>query len=337
MVPALCELHLHLDGSLNILWAYQTALKRKAIEPDVSFEDFYHILYRTDYASRQDGFRKFEVTCDCLQTKEDLHDASYNLAHELHDLGMIYAEIRFAPQQHCKKGLTQDDAVKAVISGLEDAAVDFPDLHCHILNCMMHKGDSALFNDAENRETIEVTRKNLGQYVAGLDLAGYENNCPLEDYAYLFETARSYGIPYTIHAGEMGNGANVHKAIEMKADRIGHGVDCVQNEAWLKEVVDLQIPLEVCVTSNCKHNVPYGDHPIRRLLAAGANVSINSDNMMFANTCAHHEYLLLSRLGVSDSDLIRCTYNAINAAFCSEEEKKQLRKEAEKRYAAYEK
>ncbi|MEE3487493.1 MAG: adenosine deaminase [Bulleidia sp.] len=333
MVPALTELHLHLDGSLYLPWAYETAKRQKAVKDDCTFEDFYMMMYRTDYKTTEEAFLKFDLTCACMQTKKDLHDSVYYLARELQDLGIIYAEVRFASQQHCLGGLSQDEVVSAVLSGVSDAARDYPRVMIRIINCLMHKGNSAKDNDAQNRETIEVTGKYLGKGVVGLDLAGYENNCPFEEYAYLFEIARGYGIPYTIHAGEMGEGKHVMQALDMHADRIGHGIDCVQDESWLKRIVEEQVPLEVCPTSNLSFGFTYVSHPVRQLLEAGAKVTINSDNMMFSQTCASNEYLILSRMGVSDAQLMQCTYNAIDAAFCTEEEKKDLRRRAAEIYA----
>ena len=210
---------------------------------------------------------------------------------------------------------------------------DYPGILCKLINCLMHKGNAASVNDAENRETIRVTKKFLGNEVVALDLAGYENNCPFEDYAYLFEIARKENIPYTIHAAEMGIGAHIIDALNMKPRRIGHGFQCTQNDEWLQRVVDEQIPLEVCVTSNTTSNpISYAQHPIRKLINAGAKITLSSDNIIFSNTDAENEHRLLKRLGVSEEELIKTTYNSIDAAFCSDEEKAMLRKKADEFY-----
>ena len=147
-------------------------------------------------------------------------------------------------------------------------------------------------------------------------------------YAPLFEIAREQGIPYTIHAGEMGDGSHVPMAIGMGAYRIGHGINCVHDPAWLAEVVEKQIPLEVCVTGNTigMFNRKYCDHPIRQLLEAGVKVTINTDNMTFSETDLANEYAQLRALGISMDTLKRCAQNSIDAAFCSEETKDMLRK-----------
>ena len=110
MTTGKIDLHLHLDGSLNIRWAYEKALLREAIDKDMSFEEFYDILYMRNKGHSAENFKKFEILCDVLQTREDLFEATYDLCKRQNDLDMYYIEIRFASQQHCLKGLSQRDA-----------------------------------------------------------------------------------------------------------------------------------------------------------------------------------------------------------------------------------
>lgn len=322
MNTAKVELHLHLDGSLNLKWAYEKALLRNVIDKDMTFEEYYQIMF-SHSVNTAAGFKKFDILCDVLQLREDLFEATYNLVKRLDELGLIYAEIRFASQQHCKEGLSQYDALKAVVDGANKAMAECG-IKVNIINCLMHKGESAQFNYEQNLETIYATKKLLGKGACALDLAGYENNCDFNDYAPLFEIARNEGIPYTIHAGEMGIGEHVLDAINMGASRIGHGIDCVQDEKYLKAVVDSQIPLEVCVSSNIRPGGDYSKHPIRTLIENGVNVTINTDNMIFSKSDLINEHNQLWMIGVSEEQLRQCTINAINAAFVDDETKKEL-------------
>ncbi|MBR3310928.1 MAG: hypothetical protein IKG15_03780 [Solobacterium sp.] len=324
MNTARIDLHLHLDGSLNIRWAYEAALHQGVIEPACTFEDFYHILFEKNFASRKESFRKFELVCDILQHREDLYEASYSLVRTLRERGLIYAEIRFASQQHTKGGLTQKEALKAVIDGAEQAKRDYPGIETGIIDCLMHKGEDALCNWEQNLESIYAVKEYLGRGAAGLDLAGFENNCPFRDYAPLFQKAREFNIPYTMHAGEMGIGEHVLDALKMGANRIGHGINCIQKPEYLKAVLDSQIPLEICVSSNIKTTLDYASHPVRFLLKQGANITINSDNMIFAKTDLANEHSQLRMIGVSEEQLRQCTMNAARAAFCSEEIREKL-------------
>ena len=318
------ELHLHLDGSFNIRWAYEKSLQRGVIPAETLFRDYYNMLFASNTLPHSQSITKFDLTCSILQLAEDLEEATYDLVRRLHEQGIWYAEIRFASQQHMKCGLSQKEALHAVIKGAENGMRDFPGIKVGIIDCLMHKGENAYANWQENLDTIEAVKEYLGKGAVGLDLAGYENNGDYRLYAPLMEIARKEGIPFTMHAGEMGNGEHVIDALEMGAGRIGHGVNCVQKKEWLDRITDAQIPLEVCVTSNVKRTMNYGEHPILTLLEQGAVVTLNSDNMMFARTNARNEHYQLKMLGVSDAVLEQCTRNAFNAAFCDDETKAAL-------------
>lgn len=327
MKYAKIDLHLHLDGSLNMPWAWETAKKRGVVAPDCTFEEYYDIMHRTEFRTREERMTRFDFPIAIMQTKEDLAASMYHLVETLAEKEVYYAEIRFAPQQHLKEGLTQREVVDAVLSGMNQAKADFPEIEVGLINCLMHKGENALANWDANLETIQVTKDTLGKGVVALDLAGYENNGDFNLYAPLFEMARELEIPYTIHAGEMGDGSHVPMAIAMGAWRIGHGINCVQKPEWLAEVVEKQIPLEVCLSGNVssmKSN--YAAHPVRKLLAAGVKVTLNTDNMTFVKTDLDNEYSQMRALGVSLEQLEQCARNSIDAAFCSEEVKEKLRK-----------
>ncbi|MBQ3295720.1 MAG: hypothetical protein IJH00_04520 [Erysipelotrichaceae bacterium] len=324
MNTAKIDLHLHLDGSLNIMWAYKKAIQRNVVEKNTTFEEFYDLLFSNNGFHSAQSIRKFELVCDLLQDYEDLEDASYDLARRMNDLGIIYTEIRFASQQHCKKGLSQYEALKAVIDGANRAMNEYP-IKVGIINCLMHKGDSASFNYKENMETIEVTEQLIGKGAVGLDLAGFENNCDYNEYAPLFKIAKKKGIPFTMHAGEMGIGEHILDALKMEPDRIGHGINCIQDERYIRALYERQIPLEVCVSSNVKVDRNYASHPIREMIERGLKVTINTDNMIFSRTDTVNEHNQLRMIGLDDETLMKCTMNALDAAFCDEKTKQELK------------
>lgn len=331
MKTARIDLHLHLDGSIDLPWAYEVAQKQKAFGWDLSYDQYYQSMYDTVYKNREEGFKKFELTCAVLQTKESLYEAAYRLVKKLAAQDLLYAEIRFASQQHCLRGLTQKEALKAVCDGVQAANRDYPSIIARVIDCLMHKGNSAKVNEVENFETIEAVKDLMSEgIVVGLDLAGYENNCPLSEYQPLFAKAKEYGIPYTIHAGEMGNGENVVTALDMSADRIGHGIYCAANPDWLQKAADSGKLFEVCLSSNCKKR-EFIQHPIRQMLQANLKVSFCCDNMMFSRTNLAYEHELLKGLGISEQQLMQANAYAIEAAFCDEQTKaivKQRLKEA---------
>ncbi len=322
---ALIDLHLHIDGSLNIRWMYERALLRGISSKDTSFSDYYDTLFPVEQ-SGEALFRKFDVPLAVMQCEEDIHDACYTLVKEIAEEGLLYAELRFGPQLHTRNGLTQEEALVAALQGTGDAMRDYPTIKVNLLNAFMHAGDSAKVNEKENLETLRLTEKYLGQGVAGLDLAGYENNCDLYEYAPLFAAAKEKNIPYTIHAGEMGNGANVLKAIGMGAKRLGHGIFAIQDPSYIKAILENDVTLEVCVTSNRSFGFSYATHPIRELIGQGVKVTINTDDGMFDLNDLAYEYFVLKKIGMTEEQFRQCVLNAVDAAFLNDTEKAELRK-----------
>ena len=320
------ELHLHLDGSVYMPWAWKKAVERGVVKSDCTFEEYYDMMSFREDCTLEEVFKKFDFPIAIMQTRQDLSESIYYLIKHLNDLGHIYAEIRYASQQHTLEGLTQEETIEALIDGMEKAKKDFPDVEVGLINCLMHKGENALFNMEANHEALEASKKYLGKGLVAVDLAGFENNGDFKLYAPLFEKAKELGLPYTIHAGEMGMGEHVHDAIMMGTKRIGHGINCIQKEEWLQEVIDHDVTLEICLSSNCGTERNFASHPVRKLMAAGVKVTLNSDNMNFSKTNLVNEYNYMRSLGVSEEDLMKCTLNAVDAAFCSEETKEKLRK-----------
>ncbi len=319
------DLHLHIDGSLNIAWMYERARKRKVIPDDMSFEDYYLTLIPSGEDIKA-VFDRFDVPLAIMQCEEDIHDCCYELLKEISRDNVIYAELRFAPQLHTREGLSQEEALRAAIKGVEDAMDDYP-VTANILVALMHQGDSAAVNYDENMESLLLCEKYIGHCVCGLDLAGFENNCDLDEYAPLFKIAKEKEIPFTIHAGEMGNGENVRKALNMGADRIGHGINSIQDETIVEELVKTQIPLEICVTSNLYFGFTYASHPIHELIRRGCKITICTDDMSFCLNNMAYEYNMLNKVGISDEMLDQFTLNSIEAAFISEADKEVLRKQ----------
>ena len=181
---------------------------------------------------------------------------------------------------------------------------------------------------AENDYSYYACNNLACLYANGYGLSDYEQSGyrRFDIAVSLFEKAREYGIPYTIHAGEMGDGSHVLDALKMKAYRIGHGINCVDRPEWVKAMADSQIPMEVCVSSNVGDLRHYAAHPVRKMLEAGCKVTLNSDNMMFSRTNIVNEHLQMKSLGISDDILKQCTKNAVEAAFCDEATKKGILK-----------
>lgn len=318
----LIDLHLHLDGSISLNSARELAAIEE-IELPVGDKDLMQCLtVSKDCRNLNDYLEKFALPCSLLQSKESISKAVYNLCKELMEEGYIYAEIRFAPQLSCKKGLTQEEVVLAAIKGLKES-----EFHGQLILCCMRSGED---NFTANMETVRLTKKYLTQGVCACDLAGAEGLYPNEKYAQIFEYARNLKLPFTIHSGEAMGADSVKKAIEYGAKRIGHGVRILEDSKTMELVREKRIPLEICPTSNLQTCVfeNYEQVPVEVFRKFGIFVTINSDNRTVSGTDVRKELqLLVNTFSYGKEEMQELLMNAAKAAFTSEEVKKSLIKQ----------
>lgn len=305
------DLHLHLDGSLDV-----KKIKEKYKMTD---EDITDKFIADDKCNNlNDYLKKFDYPLSILQTKEELKNAMIDLLNNLKEENVIYAEIRFAPQLHTRKGLTQEEVVKTIIDTKTEVS-----LKTNIILCYMRGKD----NMKQNLETLEVAKKYINKGVCAVDLAGAEALYKTELYKDLFEKTKEYKIPFTIHAGEADGPESIKCAISFGAKRIGHGVRCIEDEETMKMILENDITLEVCPTSNIQTKIynNYKQHPLENLYKKGIKVTINTDNMTVSNTNLINEYnQIINNTNLNEEDIINMNINSINSAFISKLEKAEL-------------
>lgn len=318
------DLHNHLDGSLPAETILKLAEMSGVVLPADTVEEITkYLTVSPDCTSLNEYLEKFDIPVSVLQTEACLETAVYDLMKSLDSRGVCYAELRFAPGQHLRRGLTQDAVTAAAVKGLQKALGECAIRGQLILCCMRGAAD------AVNRETIDVTKRYLGRGVCCADLAGAEAIFPTSDYLDLFAYAAEQGVPYVIHAGEADGPESMWAAISMNASRIGHGIAAVRDERLMEYLKEHRIPLEVCVTSNVqtKGAASVETHPILNMLEYGLAVTVNTDNMTVSGTDLEHEFeLLRNRCGMTDAQERMLTENAVRAAFLSDEEKDALLK-----------
>ncbi|MBQ6367643.1 MAG: adenosine deaminase [Erysipelotrichaceae bacterium] len=321
------DLHLHLDGSFRIETVWELAQQQNVQMPAQTLEDYKQFLYDCSNAESVNEYLKmFDAPIAVMQDKASLSRVAYELIEDLAKQGLAYAEIRFAPQLHTVKGMSQAEAVEAVLDGRERALADYPQIRIGILTCMMSVGMPDV-NWKQNEETIEVCRQYLGKGVVGIDFAGAEGIVPLKEYKALFDKINEYGIPATCHAGDSQDWHTVEDAMSFGVTRIGHGHHIYENPALCREAIERGITLEICPTSNiqCKTRSSYPFHPAKNLFASGMEITINTDNMTLARTTLDMEYdHCLKEMGFEYNDLILMNMNSVMASFMKEEEKTEL-------------
>lgn len=319
-MKGLIDLHLHLDGSLSLESVKQLA-DMQNIEIGSDFEVKKKLCVDEGCRDLNEYLEKFEFPLTLLQEKTAISQAVYNLLEELKEQGLLYAEVRFAPQLHLKKGLTQDEVVQAAIEGMNRS-----EMKANLILCCM-RGDN---NHDQNIETVNVAAKYKYKGVCAIDLAGAEALYKTKNFKDIFELAVKNDLVFTIHAGEADGPESVYSALDFGAKRIGHGVQSTNDCNLLKRLADNNITLELCPTSNLNTAIysSIKEYPLRQLINAGINVTVNTDNMSVSNTTLQREIIILQKaFDLTDDEIIKLQKNAVAASFADEKTKQSLYKD----------
>lgn len=313
----LVELHIHLDGALSVDNCKKLASIQGINIP--SDEEVLNLLtVSPDCHDLNEFLTRFEFPLTLLQSSDGIKYGLKNLQDELIEQGLVYAEIRFAPQLHTRNGLSQEDVILSAIAGLNESS-----LKCNLILCCMRGND----NHDENMETVRLAKKYLGKGVCAIDLAGAEGLYPTKGFEDIFAYARELGVPFTIHAGEADGPSSVYDAIRFGTKRIGHGVRSIEDLELVKKIASLGITLEVCPTSNICTCVfdKISDMPIKYFIDNGVNVTISTDDPSICGVTLRDELKSISAaFGLSYSDIIKLQLNAINASFADDITKKEV-------------
>jgi len=271
----------------------------------------------------------FEHTVGVMQTEEAIERVARECVADLAADGVVYAEIRYAPEQHVSRGLTLDQVVGAVRSGFEAGMVDAaqdpqgsPIVVRQLLTAMRHQ--------ARSREIAELSVAWRDAGVVGFDIAGAEAGFPPTRHLDAFEYLQRQNSHFTIHAGEAFGLPSIWEAIQWcGADRLGHGVRIVDDitvdedgQAHLGRLAayvrDKRIPLELAPASNVQTGAApsIAEHPIGLLTDLRFRVTVNTDNRLMSQTSMTDEMTALVEAFGYDLDRLRWfTINAMKSAF----------------------
>lgn len=331
-------LHDHLDGGLRP----QTVL-------DLAAESGYSDLPATDAESLGRWFSEaaysgsleryletFKHTVGVTQSVSALSRVARECAEDLAADGVVYAEVRFAPELHVEKGLNEREIIEAVLSGFASGvatvAAGGRTIRIGVLLTAMRTAANA-------RSIAELAVEYRDRGVVGFDIAGAEAGFPPTRHLDAFEYLRRENAHFTIHAGEAFGLPSIWEAIQWcGADRLGHGVRIMDDITVAPDgsvvlgklaayVRDRRIPLELCPTSNVQTGAAssIADHPIGLLRTLGFRVTVNTDNRLMSGTSMSHEMDLLSQaFGWGLEDMEWLTVNAMKSAFVGFDERLEI-------------
>jgi adenosine deaminase len=326
-------LHDHLDGGLRpgtiVEEARAVGHRLPTDDPAALGEWFYAAA---DSGSLERYLETFTHTIAVMQTAAQLRRVAAEFVEDQAIDGVVYAEARWAPEQHLDGGLTLQEAVTAVRDGLADgmaacAAAGRPIIARQILTSMRH--------GAPTTEIAELAVANRHDSVCGFDIAGAEDGYPPSRFVEAFDFLKRSNFEYTVHAGEGFGLASIWEAVQVcGASRLGHGVRLVEDiapDGTLGELAgyirDRRIPLELCPSSNLQTGISasIAEHPFGRLAELKFRVTVSCDNRLMSRTTLSREFALLSEAFSYDlADLQRFTINAAKSAFLPFDQRLEL-------------
>jgi adenosine deaminase len=313
------ELHVHLDGSLRPATVEELARELGLVAADAPPGAAMARVRVTRRAGLAEALRGFEVLLPLLQRKEHLARVTRELVEDLAADGVVYAELRFCPRLCTSEGLSLDEVLEAVGEAAA-AAEDDTGTRVALLACLMGGVDPEW-----NRPVVEAAVRRMDVGVVGVDLAGPVEGRPpawVDAHEAMFRQARASGLCVTIHAGEAEPPAAIRTALDRYlADRIGHATSLAEDPELLDEVVERRIVLEACPRSNywthTERELPgLADHPVGRLLAAGAWVCVNTDDRaLFGNDLSSELRVVAEAQRLDDRGLAALVANGFAGAF----------------------
>ncbi|GAB3997509.1 adenosine deaminase [Glycomyces albus] len=335
-------LHEHLDGGLRT----ETLI-------DIADEIGYRKLPKTDPGQLADWFfeaadsgslerylETFAHTIAVLQKPEHCHRVASEAAQDLAADGVVYAEIRYAPEQQLEGGMALEEVVEATQAGLEEgerlARAAGNQIKTGQILCGMRHADRVM-------EIAQLAVKYRDRGVVGFDIAGAEVGFPASRHKAAFDHLRAESMPFTIHAGESVGKESVWEAVQQCGTlRLGHGVRLSEDIEWIMDVDglsraklgrlaewvrDQRIPLEVCPSSNLQTGAAFSiaGHPVDTFLELGFRVTVNNDNRLMSRTSTSRELSLLSEaFGWGWGELETVAVNAAKGAFQPYTERRRL-------------
>ena len=316
------ELHCHLDGSLSLPTIRQLAAMANIDLPASDEELKHHVTAPAHCENLLAYLEAFDYVRPLLQTKEALTLAAYDVAKQAALENVLYIEVRFAPELSMDQGLTVPETIDAVCKGLRQAQDEFG-IVAKALVCGMRQSDQKL-----TLRILEEANQVSDQDFVGFDFAGDEHNYSPED----------YHRPMTLHAGECHCPHFVAQSIAFGIKRNGHVTALSHEPALLQSFIDNGVTGELCLTSNLQTKAAptIEDFPYLKMKAAGARISINTDNRTVSDTDLTKEYALYHQhFQTKEADFYQHNVDAIQASFASDEEKQALLTRLEKAYADY--
>jgi aminodeoxyfutalosine deaminase len=322
------ELHLHLEGSVDpatlaeLSRRYHTPLPTENNRYDVAGsgdmlteEDVRRLYSYKDF----DGFlMAFKSVTERLREPEDYELITYRLMQKLRQQNVMHAEVYVSVGVIRWRGQPMEPLFEGMERGRERGQRDFGVSLLWIFDAVRHFGPEAA------AEVFDLAARLRDRNVVAIGIGGDEARGPAEKFRDLFKTAADNGLRLTAHAGETTGPESVWGALNIGAERIGHGLAAAKDPELLEVMAEKQVPVEVCISSNLRTGAcpELAEHPVRKFFDQGLMVTLNTDDPAMFQTSLTKEYELAQQeFSFSDEHLRELARNSFEASFLPVEKK----------------
>lgn len=308
------ELHLHIEGSLQPELMMKLAKRNNISIPFKTVEEIYQAYHFSDLQSFLDIYYQ---GANVLLVEEDFFDLTWEYLEKCHQDHVVHTEIFFDPQTHTDRGVSFEAVVKGITRALDQAKQKWG-ISSELIMCFLrHLPEEQAF------KTLTQAEDYLDNII-GVGLDSSEVGFPPQHFKRVFQKAKEMGLRVVAHAGEEGPPEYIWEALELlKAERIDHGVRCLEDDKLVDYLVSKNIPLTVCPLSNVKLKVfkKLSDHNLRGLLDRGLRAMINSDDPAYFGGFLNQNFEECIRdLNLTREEIITLGKNSFKSSFLPSEE-----------------
>jgi aminodeoxyfutalosine deaminase len=310
------ELHLHLEGSIDPATLLQLQEVRGMEGASLAkAQQFYRYEDFTGF------LLSFKAVSELLQTPEDYELIAYRLIEQLRSQNVVHAEVYVSVGVCLWRNQDFDRIFEGLERGRERGERDFGVSLLWIFDAVRHFGAEAA------QKVADLAVRYRDRNVAGFGIGGDERRAAPELFRDVYAYCAERGLHLTAHAGETSGPESIWGALNLKAERIGHGLSAWQDSELVEELAQRQVPIEICISSNLRTGCcgSPADHPVRNYFDQGLMITLNTDDPAMFGTSLNQEYQLAQdEFGFTDEHLREIAQNSFEASFLPAEKKVSL-------------
>jgi len=322
------ELHLHIEGSFEPELMFAIAQRNQIA---LSYKSVEEVKRAYQFNNLQDFLDIYYAGAGVLLKTQDFYDLTWAYLEKVHAQHVLHAELFFDPQTHTARGVPFQTVIEGIQSACEDGRKKLG-ISTRLILCFLRHLDE--------ESAIQTLKQAIPykHYLTGVGLDSSEVGNPPSKFRRVFELAGQEGLRKVAHAGEEGPAEYIKEALDiLGVDRIDHGNRCLDDEALVGELVNRKIPLTVCPLSNLKLKVVQNmnEHPIRRMLNAGLQATVNSDDPAYFDGYVNENFLALAQsINLNKEEIVQLAKNSFTASFVEEQQKREWIRMVDEYYAA---